>query len=317
MTARLLDSVTVDTMEALANELSTPPALPCPAPGVYPGTHIETYHRWPCASNSRLSKLLRSPAHLKAYLDEPQDDTAALIMGRAAHSAILEPELFAKLYGRSSGADRRTKAGKQEWDDLLAQFGEGYVLKPDDHDAARKMRDAVYAHASASKLLAGDGDVEFSVVWDAHCYGDEKDELVRCKARLDKFSPAIAGGVIVDVKTTKDASPREFERSIFTYGYHRQAALYLDAAHTAGIDAEHFVIIAVEKESPWAVGVYRLTDGAIEAGREQVMKLLKTYAMCEALGSWPAYGDDVKDIAIPTWAWSQLDAPSPFNSEAA
>jgi hypothetical protein len=238
-------------------------------------------------------------------------------MGRAAHSAILEPDSFAKLYGRApDDLDRRTKIGKQTWDDLLNTFGEGFLLKAADYDASLRMRDSVHAHANAAKLLAGDGDVEFSVVWDAHCYGDEKDDLVRCKARLDKFSPVIAGGVIVDVKTTRDASPREFERSIFAYGYHRQAALYLDAAQAAGIDAEHFVIIAVEKESPWAVGVYRLTDGAIEAGREQVMKLLKTYAMCEALQSWPAYGEDVKDIAIPTWAWSQLDAPSPFNSEA-
>jgi hypothetical protein len=309
--------MTVDLMEQLASSLSEPASLPCPAPGVYPGTGIDAYHKWPCASNSRLSKLLRSPAHLKAYLDEPQDDTAALIMGRAAHSAILEPDSFAKLYGRApDDLDRRTKIGKQTWDDLLNTFGEGFLLKAADYDASLRMRDSVHAHANAAKLLAGDGDVEFSVVWDAHCYGDEKDDLVRCKARLDKFSPAIAGGVIVDVKTTRDASPREFERSIFAYGYHRQAALYLDAAQAAGIDAEHFVIIAVEKESPWAVGVYRLTDGAIEAGREQVMKLLKTYAMCEALQSWPAYGEDVKDIAIPTWAWSQLDAPSPFNSEA-
>jgi hypothetical protein len=240
--------MSTDLMEQLANSLSAPASLPCPEPGVYPGTPMLDYHRWSCASNSRLTKLLRSPAHLKAYLDEPDDDTNALTMGRAAHSAILEPEDFAKRYGRSSGVDRRTKAGKQEWDDLLTEFGVGYVLKPDDYDAALKMRESVRAHASASKLLAGEGDVEFSVVWGFDLGNDER---VRCKARLDKFSRAIAGGVIVDVKTTRDASPREFERSIFTHGYHRQGALYLDAARSAGYDADHFVIVAVEKESPW------------------------------------------------------------------
>lgn len=302
-----------DLMEQLASSLSEPASLPCPAPGVYPGTPMLDYHRWSAASNSRLTKLLRSPAHLKAYLDEPDDDTNALIMGRACHSAILEPDDFAKRYGRSSGADRRTKDGKQEWDDLLAKFGVGYVLKSDDYDGALKMRDAVQSHASASKLLAGDGDVEFSVVWDVETEPG-LGEGVRCKARLDKISPAIAGGVVVDVKTTKDASPRAFERSIFEYGYARQAAMYIDAARAAGYDAEHFVIVAIEKESPWAVAVYRLTEGAIEAGREQVNALLKTYAMCEALQSWPAYGEDVKDISIPVYAWSQLDVRSPFNS---
>jgi hypothetical protein len=305
--------MTSDLMEQLAQSLSEPASLPCPAPGVYPGTPMLDYHRWSAASNSRLTKLLRSPAHLKAYLDEPDDDSNALTMGRAAHSCILEPDDFAKLYGRSSGADRRTKAGKQEWDDLLTEFGVGYVLKPDDYDAALKMRDAVRAHASASKLLAGGGDVEFSVVWDARYEEEDPSAAARCKARLDKFSPVIAGGVVVDIKTTRDASPREFERSIFTHGYHRQGAMYLEAARAAGLDAQHFVIIAVEKEAPFAVAVYRLTEGALDAGLEQFAALLKTYAICDALGSWPAYPETVVDIALPTYAWSQLDVRSPFN----
>lgn len=302
-------------MQQLADEITAPVALPCPEPGVYPGTPIDDYHRWSCASNSRLTKLMRSPAHLRAYLDGEQDETAALIMGRAAHFCILEPNLFDTLYARSSGADRRTKAGKQEWDDLIAQFGEGYVLKPDDHDAARKMREAVYAHAAARKLLhTGNGHVEFSVVWDARYDNANERAVQRCKARLDKLSAGIAGGVVVDVKTTRDASPREFERSIFAHGYHRQGALYLDAARAAGYEAEHFAIIAVEKEPPYAVAVYRLTEGAIEAGQEQVRDLLRTYATCEALNEWPAFGEDVQDIAIPAYGWSQLDVRSPFNS---
>lgn len=305
MATRLLDSATIDTMEQLASAMSEPASLPCPAPGVYPGTPISDYHRWSCASNSRLSKLLRSPAHLRAYLDEPQDETAALVMGRAAHSCILEPDDFAKRYGRSSGADRRTKTGKQEWDNLLDTFGDGCVLKPDDYDAALKMRDSVHGHASASKLLAGDGDVEFSVVFDA-TYNDEGD-TVRCKARLDRHAMIGDRRVIVDIKTTRDASRRAFERSIFDHGYHRQGYLYLAAAQAAGIEAQDYVIIAVEKEAPYAVAVYRLTEGAIAAGGEQIVKLLHTYAMCEALGEWPAYAPDVQDIALPTYAWGQID----------
>jgi hypothetical protein len=266
--------MSTDLMEQLANSLSAPASLPCPEPGVYPGTPVLDYHRWACASNSRLTKLLRSPAHLKAYLDEPDDDTNALTMGRAAHSAILEPEDFA-------------------------------------------MRESVRAHASASKLLAGEGDVEFSIVWDARYDEDDEKAVQRCKARLDKMSPVIAGGVIVDIKTCRSASPRDFERAIFDHGYHRQGALYLDAARAAGLDASHFVIIAVEKEPPYAVAVYRITEGAIEAGYEQIRPLLRTYAMCETLNEWPAFGDDVKDIAIPAYAWTQLDVRSPFDSEAA
>jgi hypothetical protein len=176
-----------------------------------------------------------------------------------------------------------------------------FVLPEEDYTSCLRMRDAVNRHASASRLLSGAGDVELSLVW-------EQDGLdVLCKGRLDRLSPGIAGGAIVDIKTTRDASPREFERAIFTHGYHRQAAFYLDGARAHGIPAKHFVIIAVEKEPPYAVAVYRVSEGAIDAGQEQLRVLLAKYAECEQKDEWPAYPDVVRDIALPDWAWKQID----------
>jgi hypothetical protein len=295
-----------DLMERLADSLSEMPSI-CPESGVHRGIDMEMYQRWDALSCSRMTALLRSPAHLRAYLDGEQKDTAALIMGRAIHSAVLEPDDFAKRYGRSSGADRRTKAGKQEWDDLLSQFGDGYVLSAKDYDTAMKIRASVYANRAAAQLLNGDGDIECSVVWDGRYDDDDASLVVRSKARLDRYTPIIAGGAIIDIKTTKDASRREFERSIYAYGYHRKAFVYLEAAHAAGLDAQHFVIIAQEKEAPYAQALYRLTEGAIEAGKEQVYALRRTYAMCEALNEWPSYPQEVQDVALPAYAWGQID----------
>jgi hypothetical protein len=297
-----------------------------PVPGLYPGIPASEYHRWPLASNSRLSRLRRSPAHLKAYTDEPPADTTALALGRAAHAAILEPFDFDADY-TVAGQCEAVKKGdglrcanggvicdaSQGW--LCGVHGKGAVPVPGRHvlpagefAACERMRDAVRDHAAASKLLAGAGEVELSVVWES--FG------VMCKVRLDRLSPDIAGGAVVDVKTTRDASPREFERSIFAHGYHRQGALYLDALHAHGIPAEHFVIIAVEKEPPFAVAVYRLTEGAIDAGREQVRPLLERYGECLERNEWPAYPDTVQDIALPDWSWAQIDAEASVRTAA-
>lgn len=296
----------IDLMQALKDSLaqkSGRATLPAPAPGVYANTPMELYHRWNAASNSRLTKLRRSPAHLKAYLDGGDEDTAALIMGRAVHSAILEPDDFAKRYCRGP-EDRRTKEGKAQYEALLATHEPGTILKRDDFEAALHMRDSVHAHVAASELLTGSGDVELSLVWESLI--KETDENgVTCKARLDRINQEYEA--IIDVKSTRDASRREFERSIFEHGYHRQGAFYLHAADVLGIPVKHFVIIAVEKEPPYAVGVYRLTPGAIEAGRDEVFSLLKVYATCEALNEWPAYPQQVEDIALPTYAWGQIE----------
>lgn len=278
--------------------------MEAPTPGVYPGTPMDEYHRWDAASNSRLSKLRRSPAHLKAYMEEPPPMTDALRIGRATHAAILEPDDFARLYVCGPEGDRRTKAVKEQWDALEDQYGVGYVLKPFDYNVCLRVRDAVHVHTKATGMISGPGQVELSMLWE-----DDNTGLL-CKARWDRYSPEIAGGAIVDIKTTRDASSREFERSLFSLGYHRQGAFYLMGGEARKLPARHFVILAVEKAPPYAVAVYRLTEGALSAGEEQIRPLLVKYAECKARGEWPGYPDEVQDIAIPAWAWGVVDDES-------
>lgn len=290
------------------------------APGVYPQTPMDVYHTWRAASNSRLSRLRQSPAHLKAYMDAPPKDTDALFLGKAIHTAILEPHELDLRYmvaeqcvGVKKDGERCSNMGVMldqsvGWIcGVHKRTGTGdidlrrTVVKPDELALCRGIRASIEASRSARALLTGEGEMEFSIVWNDSVTG------VRCKGRLDRHSPKIAGGAIIDIKSTRDASPRAFERSIFDNGYHRQAAMYLDGTHVLGIPAEHFVIVAVEKEPPYAVGVYRLTDGAIEAGRQQITPLLRQYADCVAKNRWPAYPDKVVDIALPPWAWQVVD----------
>jgi hypothetical protein len=274
-----------------------------PAPGVYPGVPSETYHRvWRAASNSTLKHLKRSPAHMREYIQNPPEDTAALITGRAVHTAILEPDDFSARYGCCpEGMNRTRAADKALYAELQLKYGPDNLLKFDEYQTAVAVRDAVLNHATAKAITASHREVELSLRFDDVISG------VRCKARPDCHTPEIAGGTLWDIKTTKDASPRAFERSIFDMGYHRQAAFYLDGAAALGLPAQHFVFIAVEKVAPFAVALYRLTEGAIDAGREELKRLLATYAECEQNQRWPGYSDAVVDIALPAYAWSQID----------
>jgi exodeoxyribonuclease VIII len=274
---------------------------PIPKVGVHRGVPAPTYHTWDAASNSRLGKLKRSPAHLRASLDEaPGKESPALKIGRAVHAAVLEPEVFAADWVAGPPGDRRTKEVRYVWEELEAKFGAEYVLKPADYAMACRVRDSVWARRSARALLDGDGDLELSMVW------QDPDTGLLCKGRYDRLSPLLAGGTIVDLKTTQDASLFAFERSIFNFGYHRQAAMYLDAAEALGVAVEHYTIIAVEKAPPYEVAVYRLTEGAVDGGREELKPLLATYAECQSTGHWPGYADRVRDISLPPWAWNRI-----------
>lgn len=274
--------------------------MTCPDTGIYPGIPAAEYHGWDAASNSRLSRLLRSPRHLRAYLDEPQEDTPALLIGRATHAAVLEPDVFASGFVCAPEVDRRTKAGKEEWAAFCDANAGREVLSPADHALCLALRRAVQAHPAASTLLGHAGDIEVSGVWTDHASG------CRCKLRADKLCGSV--GVVVDLKTTQDAGSESFTRSIFSLGYHRQAAMYIDGLRANGLDVEHFVFVAVEKTPPYGVAVYRLTDEAIDAGRKQLRSLLATYRWCTERDEWPGYSDDIQDISLPRWAWSQIES---------
>lgn len=268
--------------------------IPTPPPGVYPDIPFATYLAWDAVSNSQLSKLARSPAHLKASWEEPDEDTTALRVGRAVHCAVLEPDRFIHDYTPFDG-DRRTKDGKAAYAAIIEA---GQVALPaSEYTIATSIRDAIRAHPSAGPLFAGEGRHELSLIWDDPTTG------VRCKARQDRHSPFLAGGAIVDLKSTQDAEPGAFARSMFTFGYHRQGAHYVDGAAACGLPAEHFVIVAAEKEAPFGISVFRLNEGAITAGREEVGALLARYQRCVESGEWPGYPAEVRDLTLPDWAW--------------
>ena len=115
----------------------------------------EEYFAAPRASNSLLSELKKSPAHLQHALAHPSEPTPAMRLGTAFHVATLEPRNFDESWVRGSELSGRTKEGKAAKTELEEQFDADKILKPDDYDTVCAMRDRVLAHPVASELLQG------------------------------------------------------------------------------------------------------------------------------------------------------------------
>ena len=269
-----------------------------PEIGVQPRVPSKTYHRWDALSNSWLGRLDRSPAHLRAYLDaDKETDTPAQRQGRAIHVAVLEPDSFGTTFGIfGEGSKKTTKDGKAEWADLQNQFGLNNVLTYGEYEMCCAIRDSVRCRSACRTLLGGEGDAELSVVWD--------NDGILSKARADRMSWKLKGGTIVDLKSTRDAAAQDFERSIYNFGYHRQAAWYLQGFGAHKVSVAHYTIIAVEKEPPYEAAAYRMSEPAINAGWQQLEPLLEVYRECKESGVWPGYPDVVQDIGLPRWAWA-------------
>lgn len=292
--------------------------IKAPEPGAYRDVPHATYLAWDAVSNSRLQTFARSPAHLQASLKAERKESDSFAIGRALHAAVLEPDRFEKDYTVPERCCAKTKQGKRcsRRGACLLTSGEGWVceqhLSPDAEIDRKKevldaeefrqvlrMRDAVLRHTVAGVLLRGDGHNELSATW-------REGELL-CKLRADRISTLLAGGTVVDLKTTADASVEAFEKSAWKWGYFRQGAFYLRGLAKLEYEARHFAVVAVEKEPPFGVNVFRLTEGALAAGEEQVERLLAQYGRCVKNNMWPGYPEVIHELSLPVWAWRALE----------
>ena len=256
----------------------------------------EEYHKHEAVGSTNLKHLLRSPAHYMTAKLCPPEQTPAMLLGSAIHTLILEPKLFNKEYvvmPEFSGTGSR--AAKEDW--LLKNHGKT-ALKPDQAATAELVAKAVAKHKTASKLLSL-GHAEEAYMW------RDADTGILCKCKPDFLRE---GHIIVDVKSTQDASFNSFQKSIANFDYHLSAAMYLDGVSAVTGDTyDTFVIIAVEKESPFALACYVLDEATIDAGRVEYKNALARLNQCIKAKEYPGYPDIIQPANLPSWRWPKED----------
>jgi hypothetical protein len=267
------------------------------ADGFHPDLPADQYFALERLSVSGAKQLLKSPLHYLTDRTSPRAETAALRMGSALHCAVLEPEKYALEYATAPECDRRTKAGKELWAEFQAQAEGRTVLSAAEAEPVQMMANSIKAHPLAPKLITG-GQAEISMTWTDPATG------IPCKARADYYKPE--SGAIIDLKTCTDASPQGFARQALNFGYHMQGAAYLSGANELGAKVTDFVIVAIEKSPPYAIGIYRLSDAHLQLGHLRWLEACERYKECTETGQWPGYSDSITELELPTWAAREL-----------
>lgn len=235
-------------------------------------------------SRSELQRIARSPLHFKYAKDHPEEKTPALMFGSAAHKYILEINDFDKEYAVAPTCDRRTKDGKAEYAEFIANLGDKEVVSPDDMTTIKEMRDAILANPAACKFLYGDSaKYEQSFFW----VDQQTGEPVKC--RPDCMTEVDGKKYIVDYKTTDSCQDGHFEASCRKYGYKLQAGMYREGVFQNTLDDYGFVFVAQEKKAPYAVRVYICSEEFIGEGYDQYRELLGIYHNCNQTGVWYGY----------------------------
>jgi hypothetical protein len=277
----------------------------------------DEYHSSAGLSRSALMRFKRSPMHYWYEYESGDfvkpESTPALILGDVVHTLVLEPHLYAERYAiqpvlpalpkvgllRDVGRDifETQKAARAAMEAQNDAFGHEFlvssagkmVISADVAAKAVAMAGAIQSHDIARDLFQ-------DCLFEQSIYFSHENTGIQLKARPD----AMSGSIVIDLKTSLDASYRGIQNSAYKYGYFLQSGFIHQALKSIGIEMEKFIIVAVEKEPPFAVGIYILDQEAIDYGVNQLNELMAGMTHCIENKNWPSY--PIKNLSVPNFA---------------
>lgn len=274
--------------------------------GIYADIDIDAYHSEEGISSSGIGLILDCPQRFwYEFMGKPKDDEKEakkkrdkFKLGRALHMLMLEPEKFEQtFFPMDEEVNLTTKAGKEIYAQAEFQAEGRDIIRYGDWIDIWEMAQSAKAHPVWQQF--GNGFVERSIYWNAGIYN------TRLRARPDIYN----NDLIIDVKTT-DSIPN-FQRSLYQYGYHRQAAMQIDALrhfNTEGDFHKRFhAFFVIEKKAPYLTACFTLDEASINQGRQEYQDGAATYSECLKANFWPGYDHKFQITSIPQWAMRRDD----------
>ena len=253
---------------------------------------------------SDLWKMEDSPEKFKWNFDHPAEQTPAMAFGSACHKFILENEDFPGEYALAPNVDKRTKAGKEEWEAFTASIGDRTPISRDENQTMVDMFSALENCPLAKKLILGKGETEVPFFW------TDPDTGEKCKIKVDRLVKFNRKWYVVDYKTTTCAETFRFNSDIMKLGYYMQAAMYTEGVMRVKKLKKRpgFLFVAQEKKPPYSVNVIEVSEEVMGAGVAKFHQLMDKYHQCKVLDQWPGYVYSVpNDSYLPTWMEREME----------
>lgn len=280
------------------------------------GMPIDVYHKHPALSESGLKTLLDCPArYYYKYISGEYEykEKPSFKIGKACHKYILEGEnAFKKEYWHNPYSEYtkpeilRILKEKYNYNapktmpvsDLMDILLKNEGIEPSPIHLNKNELNQVIGTARAIKnnkkaynAFHQKGESEISLFW----IDEETGILLKCRP---DFLPK-DHKLVPDYKTCQSVNPNVFYGDFVKYGYHIEAAMYMQGIYEVfGDEVETFFFVAQEKEPPYITQVFVPDTGIITYGEKAVRLGIKKYIECQEKGFWGAYSEDVIEMTI-------------------
>jgi len=216
------------------------------------------------------------------------EDRPAYVIGRAAHTMILE--------GRSKydaeyiiGGPINEKTGKPfgiatkafaEWQAMQTKE----VISFEQDELIRTMADSVMSHKLIFQAIQV-GTAE-AVIRETMCG-------IPCQSRLDFFNETHG---TVDLKTCDDLS--FFEVDARRYGYIYQLAFYREMMKIESGHEHPVHLIGVEKKPPYRCGIWKISNDSLDVAASENKEAINRLKKCIGANDWPTGYEDLRVFSL-------------------
>jgi len=249
--------------------------------GVYRDLDKEDYFanaEW--INNSRLKRCRKSLSLFKYFEDNPPPERKEVFFdfGKTFETALLYPDQLLdevaimdedkwiaaalkqnpKLTKPKSSKVFTTL--KDQWE--VENEGRSFITTEDMSKVEQMVENCKKNKVINSLISVPENEIEVSIF-----YVDETG--VKLKSRTDVLNPE--NQVIIDVKSTEDASPENFARSCAQHDYPWQATTQIKAVESAGLfEVNRYFWLVVEKQPPFNAQLYEFQQADREHYRAEV-----------------------------------------------
>ena len=245
----------------------------------------QEYNQHEGINYSLLKKFAISPAYYQWYLSQPKTEPSSeMKIGLATHTLSLTPELFIQEYAVAPKVDRRTKEGKEVWNDFVAASGGKTVLTEEEFDTARRCT-AAWVESSLYKIhVLGKDTLIEKAFFGKHI---SPSGSVVTKGIPDIFIPD--KGIIIDLKTFGETpTPEKMRYAALRSEYLGQAAYYKKLVEDNGFKFNAFIFAFIEKAEPNSINFLSPLDSTLIQAQDKLNVLLERFINCKAADIYPS-----------------------------
>ena len=218
--------------------------------------------------------------------------------------------------GTKYDSPKNSTAYKNKVKEFLDENKGKNIIAVSDYDYANYIAESVRNNRLVTELLLPDGEAEMSYFWEEaidipvdksrcyHCGGENEihwmDDITTCIHCQQEYKPNsvllktrpdyVNGNICIDLKTTKSCKYSDFYKAVkYVYNYDAQASLQIQGLTQHGAVIDEYYWIAVEKERPHIVHVFKASDEVLTQGKQKIDKWLKKYKWCFDTNNYPGY----------------------------